>query len=216
MSGILLNNAWVKKKKRKKEKKAAKEIRKYFELNDKTQHIKILWDATKDVFRDNCLTLSAYIGKSESAKLLILSDSLQPTGFSVCGILQARIREWVATSPGEGALPNLGIKPGFPILLCMHAFPIWATRGGPLTLGKNGLKPLPVATSLYNGLRQYCNSILSLEGGSTEASDTCDLGLCWDKPHRLASFLPSPSSAEPTSSLKCLFFFLHFPYLCTK
>ena len=43
MSGILLNNAWVKKKKkRKKEKKAAKEIRKYFELNDKTQHIKIL------------------------------------------------------------------------------------------------------------------------------------------------------------------------------
>ena len=202
--------------KKNKKQKTAKEIRKYFELNDKTQHIKILWDVTKDVFRDNCVTLSAYTGKSESAKLLILSDSLQPTGFSVCGILQARIREWVATSPGEGAVPNLGIKPRFPVLLCTHCFPIWATREGPLILGKNGLKPLPVATSLYNVLRQYCNSILSLEGGSTEASDMCDLGLCWDKPRHLASFLPSPSSAEPTSSLKCLFLFLRFPYLWTK
>ena len=38
-----------------------------------------------------------------------------PMDYTVCGILQARILEWVAfTSPGD--LPNPGIKPGSPAL----------------------------------------------------------------------------------------------------
>ena len=38
-----------------------------------------------------------------------------PQGFSVHGILQARILEWVAY-PSSGVLPNSGIKPRSPIL----------------------------------------------------------------------------------------------------
>ena len=39
----------------------------------------------------------------------------EPMDYTVCGILQARILEWVAfTSPGD--LPNPGIKPGSPEL----------------------------------------------------------------------------------------------------
>ena len=34
-----------------------------------------------------------------------------PPGFSVCGILQARILEWVAI-PSPGDLPDPGIEPG--------------------------------------------------------------------------------------------------------
>ena len=44
-----------------------------------------------------------------------MSDSCDPMDYTVHGILQARIREWVAfSSPGD--LPNPGIKPRFPIL----------------------------------------------------------------------------------------------------
>ena len=43
-----------------------------------------------------------------------LDDS--PPGFSVHGILQARILEWVAISFSGGQLPDLGIKPRPPTL----------------------------------------------------------------------------------------------------
>ena len=39
----------------------------------------------------------------------------RPPGFFVCGILQARILEWVAI-PSPGDLPNLGIELGSPAL----------------------------------------------------------------------------------------------------
>ena len=38
------------------------------------------------------------------------------SGFSVHGILQARILEWVAIPLLQGNLPDPGIKPGFPAL----------------------------------------------------------------------------------------------------
>ena len=40
----------------------------------------------------------------------VMSDTLQPPGSSVHGILQARILEWVAFPPPRD-LPNLGIEP---------------------------------------------------------------------------------------------------------
>ena len=46
----------------------------------------------------------------------VVSDSLQPHGLQpICGILQARILEWV-TMPSPGDLPDSGIKPGSPPL----------------------------------------------------------------------------------------------------
>ena len=39
-----------------------------------------------------------------------------PTGFSVHGILQARILEWVAISFSRGNLSNPGFEPGSPAL----------------------------------------------------------------------------------------------------
>ena len=50
----------------------------------------------------------------------VMSDSLQPhglqpSGSSVCGILQATRLEWVAI-PFYRDLPNPGIEPGFPTL----------------------------------------------------------------------------------------------------
>ena len=38
-----------------------------------------------------------------------------PPGFSVHGILQARVREWLPF-PSPGDLPNPGIKPRSPVL----------------------------------------------------------------------------------------------------
>ena len=59
--------------------------------------------------------------KSESVSHSVMSNSLRPhglcrpPGFSVHGILQARILEWVAI-PFSGDLPNPGIKPRSPAL----------------------------------------------------------------------------------------------------
>ena len=39
-----------------------------------------------------------------------------PPGSSVCGILQARILEWVAIPFLQGNLPNPGIEPAYPAL----------------------------------------------------------------------------------------------------
>ena len=44
----------------------------------------------------------------------IVSDSCDPMDYTVHGILQARVLEWVAASPGD--LPNPGIKPRSPAL----------------------------------------------------------------------------------------------------
>ena len=38
------------------------------------------------------------------------SSSLQPHGLSVCGILQARILEWVAMPSSGGGLPDTGME----------------------------------------------------------------------------------------------------------
>ena len=65
----------------------------------------------------NILLLSFNIYETEVAQLCpTLCDSmdLSPPGFSVHGILQARVLEWVAISPGD--LPNPGIKPESPAL----------------------------------------------------------------------------------------------------
>ena len=53
--------------------------------------------------------------KSESESHSVMSDSLQPHGLYVHGILQARILEWVAF-PFSRDLPNPGIKPRSPSL----------------------------------------------------------------------------------------------------
>ena len=37
-------------------------------------------------------------------------------GYSVCGIFQARILEWVSIFPSPGDLPDPGIKPASPAL----------------------------------------------------------------------------------------------------
>ena len=44
-----------------------------------------------------------------------MSDSLQPHGYTVHGILQARILEWVEV-PSPGVLPNPGLEPRSPAL----------------------------------------------------------------------------------------------------
>ena len=53
---------------------------------------------------------------SKSESCLVVSDSLQPHDYTVHGIVQARILEWVAF-PLPGDLPNPGVKPGSPTLL---------------------------------------------------------------------------------------------------
>ena len=51
-----------------------------------------------------------------------------PPDFSVNGIFQARILEWVAIPP-PGDLPNPGLNPGLlHLLLCRQIFYYWATR----------------------------------------------------------------------------------------
>ena len=53
---------------------------------------------------------------AESESCVVVSDSLQPPGlYTVHGILQARILEWVAF-PFPGDLPNPGIEPRSPTL----------------------------------------------------------------------------------------------------
>ena len=54
--------------------------------------------------------------KLKSLSCVRLCDSMacHPPGFSIHGILQARVLEWVAISPGD--LPNPGIKPESPAL----------------------------------------------------------------------------------------------------
>ena len=63
---------------------------------------------------------------------LTLCDLMYPPGSSVHGILQARIREWVA-SPFSRGLPNPGIKPGLPhcrqILDCLSHHNVMQTMG---------------------------------------------------------------------------------------
>ena len=57
----------------------------------------------------------------------LMSDSLQhpgPPGSSVCGILQARILECIAT-PSSGDLPHLGIEPGSSAM--GRLLTVWAT-----------------------------------------------------------------------------------------
>ena len=44
--------------------------------------------------------------ESESESRSVMSDSLQPMDYTVQGILQARIIEWVAPFPSPGDLPN--------------------------------------------------------------------------------------------------------------
>ena len=59
-------------------------------------------------------------GKKSESESEVVSDYCDPMdcslpGFSVHGILQARVLEWVAiASPGD--LPNPGIEPGSPAL----------------------------------------------------------------------------------------------------
>ena len=53
--------------------------------------------------------------QSESENHSIVSNSLQPHDYTVHGILQARILEWVVF-PSPGDLPNPGIKPRSPAL----------------------------------------------------------------------------------------------------
>ena len=50
--------------------------------------------------------------ESESESHSVMSDSLQPVDYTVWGILQARIIEWVAPFPSPGDLPNPLSKPG--------------------------------------------------------------------------------------------------------
>ena len=54
--------------------------------------------------------------KLKSLSCVRLCDPMEcsPPGFSVHGILQARVLEWVDISPGD--LPNPGIKPESPAL----------------------------------------------------------------------------------------------------
>ena len=58
--------------------------------------------------------------KNENVSCSVMSDSLRPQdcslpGFSVHGILQARILEWVAI-PFSRLLPDPGIEPKYPTL----------------------------------------------------------------------------------------------------
>ena len=53
-----------------------------------------------------------------------------PPGSSVCGILQARIVEWVATSFSRG-LPDPGIEPRSPVLQAILYY--LSHQGSPLT-----------------------------------------------------------------------------------
>ena len=76
---------------------------------------------------------------------LILCDPMDcsPPGFSVHGILQARILKWVAI-PFSEDLPNLGIKPGSPAL---QADSLSAESPGKPKYAKNPPNP---ATTLQN------------------------------------------------------------------
>ena len=80
---------------------------------------------------------------SESESYLVMSDSLWPHGlYTVHGILQARILEWVAfSSPGN--LPNPGIKPRSPTL-----------QAGSLPAEPQG-KPMYIRLLLLN----FCSSM---------------------------------------------------------
>ena len=42
----------------------------------------------------------------------VVSDSLQPMGYTVHGVLQARILEWVAIPSSKGSSPTQGSNPG--------------------------------------------------------------------------------------------------------
>ena len=64
----------------------------------------------KMLVAQSCLTLYDPLGCSQS-------DS------SVCGVLQARILEWVAI-PSPGDLPNPGIDPGSPTLPAYSFFTV--------------------------------------------------------------------------------------------
>ena len=68
-----------------------------------------------------------------------MSNSLRPRGYTVQGILQARILEWVAF-PSPGDLPNPGIKPRSPTLQVdsLPAEPQWK----PKNTGVGSLSPL--------------------------------------------------------------------------
>ena len=61
--------------------------------------------------------MKATVFCSVGQSCLTLSDSMDcsPPGFSVLGILQARILEWVAIPP-PGDHPNPGVKPRSPTL----------------------------------------------------------------------------------------------------
>ena len=74
-----------------------------------------------------CWFISLYSRLTQHCKVItcvsrsVVSDTLwdpmvcSPPGSSVCGILQARILEWVAI-PFSGALPDPRIEPGSPVL----------------------------------------------------------------------------------------------------
>ena len=55
-----------------------------------------------------------FVGASDhrSESHSVVSDSCDPMGYTVHGILQARILEWLFSSPGD--LPNPGIEPMSP------------------------------------------------------------------------------------------------------
>ena len=53
-------------------------------------------------------------GGAQSCPTLCGPMDCSPPGFSIRGIFQARVLEWVAISPGD--LPNPGIKPRTPTL----------------------------------------------------------------------------------------------------
>ena len=52
----------------------------------------------------------------ESESCLVMSNLWDSMDYTVYGILQARILEWVVAFPTPGHLPNLGIKPRSPAL----------------------------------------------------------------------------------------------------
>ena len=111
------------------------------------------------------------IGKmlvTQSCPKLCNSMDCSPPGYSVHGILQARILEWVAISFSRD-LPNLGIRPGSP---AFQADSLLSEPPGNIPVGKGVFYCLKViiywgcGQQIFNRYSFYVLSILEEDGAN--------------------------------------------------